>query len=118
MKSCKIRRLVFVSDKIEISDNKRKVVRIHFGCPKKNQASLRPSTRGRPWELAGRGWGELHHEGAWVQVVCWCQCCLHEVEEKEKREKEKREKERKGKNGKFSKPGNFRGGGIKGILWT
>jgi hypothetical protein len=43
---------------------------------------------------------------------------LHEVEEKEKREKEKREKERKGKNGKISKPGNFRGGGIKGILWT
>jgi hypothetical protein len=39
-------------------------------------------------------------------------CCLRELEEKEKREKKKREKERKRKGKKigiFFKPGNFRG---------
>jgi hypothetical protein len=35
MKSCKIRRLEFVSDKIEDRDRKREVVCIRFGCPTK-----------------------------------------------------------------------------------
>jgi hypothetical protein len=35
MKSRKIQRLEFVSDKIEGGDRKREVVCIHFGCPTK-----------------------------------------------------------------------------------
>jgi hypothetical protein len=35
MKSHKIWRLEFISDKIEGGDGKRKVVRIRFGCPTK-----------------------------------------------------------------------------------
>jgi hypothetical protein len=57
MKSCKIRRLVFVSDKIEISDNKRKVVRIHFGCPKKKSSFVEAfhegAAMGARWEGMG-----------------------------------------------------------------
>jgi hypothetical protein len=34
-KSRKIWRLEFISDEIEGRDSKRKVVRIHFGCPMK-----------------------------------------------------------------------------------
>jgi hypothetical protein len=38
MKSCKIQRLEFISDKIEDRDCKREVIYIHFGYPtKKNE---------------------------------------------------------------------------------
>jgi hypothetical protein len=48
MKSHKIQRLEFVSDKIEGRDKKRKAVRIHFSCPtKRNKLGW-----DFPWEAA------------------------------------------------------------------
>jgi hypothetical protein len=46
MKSHKIRRLEFISDKIDAGDCKRKVVRIRFGHPTKKQAWLELSMGG------------------------------------------------------------------------
>jgi hypothetical protein len=66
MKSHKILRLEFVSDKIEGGDRKKKVMYIHFGHPtKKNELVW-----GSPWEAAMAGvaasmgaHGELTEEG-------------------------------------------------------
>jgi hypothetical protein len=66
MKSREIRRLELVSDKIEVEDSKRKVVRIRFGCLiEKTELDW-----GLPWwaDIAGlesliAGHGELIGEG-------------------------------------------------------
>jgi hypothetical protein len=47
MKSQKIQRLEFVSDKIEGGDSKREVIYIYFGHPMKNEIVW-----GSPWEVA------------------------------------------------------------------
>jgi hypothetical protein len=66
MKSCKIQRLEFVSDKTEGGDSKREVVCIRFGCPTKKMTLVRAlhgraamAGVGAPWPVMG----ELAREG-------------------------------------------------------
>jgi hypothetical protein len=66
MKSHKIQRLEFISDKIDVGDCKRKVVRIRFGHPTKKTSLVRALHGRRPWpdfELHGRRlWGLIGEE--------------------------------------------------------
>jgi hypothetical protein len=99
MESRKIRRLEFISDKIEGGNCKREVISIQFGCPTKKTELVCGLPRGARCVAALCG-GCLFGSAA-----------VREVEEKEEREKKKKrkEKKRKKKCGKFSKVENFRG---------
>jgi hypothetical protein len=97
IKSHKILRLEFISDKIEGEDSKRKVMCIRFGHPiKKNELVW-----GSPWEGShGQSWSSMGTQpycSLSVRFVSVAACCaVREVEEeKEEREKKKKRKEKK-----------------------
>jgi hypothetical protein len=67
MKSHNIPRLELILDKIEVGDSKRKIVRIHFGCPMKKTKLC----WGFSWGGHGRTWAPWMEAMASLLIVGW-----------------------------------------------